>query len=134
MLFDTPQARALYENSEDPTLQKPSDVPEEFDDPWDHQALAFDYYEQAYILWLDMVDDFVEPNENLEDRYGNNPLASIVVLLKFLSPARKNERAQMDLDEKTSQLEQSTNELNKLKSTAVRRFCSLSVRFSWSCM
>ncbi|KAJ7905277.1 hypothetical protein B0H14DRAFT_2659637 [Mycena olivaceomarginata] len=87
--------RALYENSEDPTLQKPSDVPEEFDDPWDHQALAFDYYEQAYVLWLDMVDDFVEPNENLEDRY-----------------------AQMDLDEKTSQLEQSTNELNKLKSTA----------------
>ncbi|KAJ7273496.1 HEC/Ndc80p family-domain-containing protein [Mycena haematopus] len=100
-LVEACKARALYEDSEDPTLQKPSDIPEEFDDPWDHQALAFDYYDQAYILWLDMVDDFAEPNENLEDRY-----------------ARKNERAQMDLDDKTSQLEQSTIELSKLKSTA----------------
>ncbi|KAF7359545.1 hypothetical protein MSAN_01297600 [Mycena sanguinolenta] len=100
-LVEACKARALYEESGDPTLQKSSDVPEEFDDLWDHQALAFDYYDQAYILWLDMVDEFTEPNENLEDRY-----------------ARKNERAQMDLDDKTGQLEQSTIELSKLKSTA----------------
>ncbi|KAF7338476.1 putative kinetochore protein NDC80 [Mycena venus] len=100
-LVESCKARELYENSQDPTLQRPSDVPEEFDDPWDHQALAFDYYDQAYVLWLDMVDDFVEPNENLEDRY-----------------ARKNERAQVELEDKTSQLEQSTMELSKLKSTA----------------
>ncbi|KAF8212460.1 HEC/Ndc80p family-domain-containing protein [Mycena galopus ATCC 62051] len=100
-LVESCKAKALYEDSEDPTLQRPSDIPEEFDDPWDHQALAFDYYDQAYILWLDMDDDFLEPNQNLEDRY-----------------ARKNERAQMDLDDKTSQLEQATIELNKLKSTA----------------
>ncbi|KAJ6547345.1 HEC/Ndc80p family-domain-containing protein [Mycena capillaripes] len=100
-LVEACKARALYETSGDPTLQIPSDIPEEFDDPWDHQALAFDYYDQAYVLWLDMVDDFVEPNQNLEDRY-----------------ARKNEQAQMDLENKTSQLEQSTSELNKLKSTA----------------
>ncbi|KAJ6546466.1 HEC/Ndc80p family-domain-containing protein [Mycena vulgaris] len=100
-LVEACKARALYETSGDPTLQIPSGIPEEFDDPWDHQALAFDYYDQAYIIWLDMVDDFVEPNQSLEDRY-----------------ARKNERAQMDLEEKASQLEQSTVELSKLKSTA----------------
>ncbi|KAJ7752073.1 HEC/Ndc80p family-domain-containing protein [Mycena metata] len=100
-LVEACKARQLYETSGDPTLQIPSDIPEEFDDPWDHQALAFDYYDQAYTIWLDMVDDFVEPNQNLEDRY-----------------ARKNEQAQLDLDNKTRQLEQSTIELNKLKSTA----------------
>ncbi|KAJ7684970.1 HEC/Ndc80p family-domain-containing protein [Mycena polygramma] len=100
-LVEACKARALYETSGDPTLQIPSGIPEEFDDPWDHQALAFDYYDQAYVLWLDMVDDFVEPNQSLEDRY-----------------ARKNEQAQMDLEDKTSQLEQSTIELSKLKSTA----------------
>ncbi|KAJ7134966.1 HEC/Ndc80p family-domain-containing protein [Mycena crocata] len=100
-LVESCKARRLYETSSDPTLQFPSDVPEEFDDPWDHQALAFDYYETAYVLWLDMVDDFVEPNQNLEDRY-----------------AGKNERARMDLEEKTSLLEQATLELNRLKSTA----------------
>ncbi|KAJ7172695.1 HEC/Ndc80p family-domain-containing protein [Mycena filopes] len=100
-LVEACKARDLYESSGDPTLQIPSDVPEEFDDPWDHQALTFDYYDQAYTIWLDMVDDFVEPNQNLEDRY-----------------ARKNEQAQIDLEDKTRQLEQSTLELSKLKSTA----------------
>ncbi|KAJ7470543.1 HEC/Ndc80p family-domain-containing protein [Mycena latifolia] len=100
-LVEACKARASYETSGDPTLQIPSGIPEEFDDPWDYQALAFDYYEQAYMIWLDMVDDFVEPNQNLEDRY-----------------ARKNDRAQVDLEEKTNQLEQSTVELSKLKSTA----------------
>ncbi|KAJ7489921.1 HEC/Ndc80p family-domain-containing protein [Mycena galericulata] len=100
-LVESCKARDSYVVSGDPTLQITSDIPEEFDDPWDHQALAFDYHTEAYILWLDMVDDFVEPNQKLEDRY-----------------ARKNERAQMDLEEKTSQLEQSTIELSKLKSTA----------------
>jgi hypothetical protein len=60
----------LYETSGDPTLQICSDIPEEFDDPWDHQALAVDYYAQAYTIWLDNVDEFVEPNQTLEDRYG----------------------------------------------------------------
>ena len=77
---ETSKARALYETSGDPTLQISSDIPEEFDDPWDHQALAFDYYDQAYLLWLDEVDDFIEPNQNLENRYGDlsvaHPLAS----------------------------------------------------------
>ncbi|KAJ7721070.1 HEC/Ndc80p family-domain-containing protein [Mycena maculata] len=100
-LVEACKARDAYTTSGDPTLQITSDIPEEFDDPWDHQALAFDYYSEAYLIWLDMVDDFVEPNQNLEDRY-----------------ARKNEQAQMDLEEKTNQLEQFTIELSKLKSTA----------------
>jgi kinetochore protein NDC80 len=122
----------LYETSGDPTLQIPSDVPEEFDDPWDHQALAFDYYDQAYVLWLDMVDDFVEPNQSLEDRYGSMSPASLVPCSKCFT-ARKNERAQMDLEDKTSQLEQSKIELGKLKSTAVGLICALPASFSLSC-
>jgi kinetochore protein NDC80 len=64
------QMRGEYLCSGHPTLQIPSDVPAEFDDPWDHRTLAFEYYEQAYIVWLDLVDEFVEPNQKLEDRYG----------------------------------------------------------------
>ncbi|KAJ7063098.1 HEC/Ndc80p family-domain-containing protein [Mycena amicta] len=100
-LVESCKGVAAYETSGDPTLQVTSDIPEEFDDHWDHQALAFDYYDQAYGMWLDMVDDFVEPNQNLEDRY-----------------ARKNEQARADLDEKTRLLEESTSELNRLRSTA----------------
>jgi kinetochore protein NDC80 len=48
-------------------------VPEEFDDPWDHSALAFNYFEETYTLWLDLVDDFAESNQALEDRYGMLP-------------------------------------------------------------
>lgn len=59
-----------YFCSQHPTLQDPGEVPEEFDDPLDHAALAFGYFEETYTLWLDLVDDFVEPNQNLEDRYG----------------------------------------------------------------
>lgn len=64
--------RADYLSSGHPTLQIPTDVPEEFDDPLDHNALAFDYFEKAYIMWLDLVDDFVEPNQDLENRYGKH--------------------------------------------------------------
>ncbi|KAF7331687.1 putative kinetochore protein NDC80 [Mycena kentingensis (nom. inval.)] len=95
------RALEAYTTSGDPTLQDPESVPEEFEEHWDHHALAFDYYDQAYALWLDMQDDFVEPNQYLEERY-----------------ARKNEQAQVDLDEKTKTLEQGQAELKKLQSTA----------------
>ena len=45
-----------------------------------------------------------------------SPLPELCI---FFSLARKNERAQMDLQEKADQLKQSTLELSKLKSTAV---------------
>lgn len=69
-----------------PTLQIPSDIPEEFDDPCDHRALAFDYFEQAYTVWLDLIDDFVEPNQYLEDRYGRLPIHVYLLMVFQLSP------------------------------------------------
>ena len=59
-----------YCSSSDPTLQDPDNVTEEFQDPLDHRALAFDYYEKAYIIWLNHEDEFVDPNQRLEDRFG----------------------------------------------------------------
>jgi kinetochore protein NDC80 len=65
------QAKSQYSNSGHPTLQVTEDVPEEFDDPNHHYALAFQYYEQSYNLWLDGDDVFTEPSQALEERYGN---------------------------------------------------------------
>jgi kinetochore protein NDC80 len=64
------QARSNYLNSGDPSLQIPEDVPEEFDDSHHHYALAFQFYEQSYALWLDGDDTFAEPRQELEERYG----------------------------------------------------------------
>lgn len=58
-------------NSNHPTLQQPDQVPEEFEDSLDHRALAFEYYDRAYTVWLDLIDDLSEPNQYLEDRYGS---------------------------------------------------------------
>ncbi|ESK97712.1 kinetochore protein ndc80 [Moniliophthora roreri MCA 2997] len=96
-LVELCKMRENYLSSGHPTLQNTASIPEEFDDPMDHRALAFEYYEQAYTIWLDHIDDFVEPNQQLEDRY-----------------ARKNERAQQDLDDLTTQLHEAMTELKKL--------------------
>ena len=42
----------------------------------DHTALAYDFAERAYSLWLDSSDEdsrdlMVEPKQVLEERYGN---------------------------------------------------------------
>ncbi|RDB24297.1 putative kinetochore protein NDC80 [Hypsizygus marmoreus] len=100
-LVEMCKLRDLYLSSEDPTLQIPDQVPEEFDDPNHHRALAFDYFDQAYTVWLDLIDDFIEPNQYLEDRY-----------------ARKNESVQLDLETKLNQLNQLKAEFTKLKSSA----------------
>ncbi|KAK1232719.1 kinetochore-associated Ndc80 complex subunit ndc80 [Marasmius sp. AFHP31] len=86
-----------YFDSGHPTLQDPSLVPEEFDDPNHHAALALDYYQECYLMWLDHVDEFVEANQQLEERY-----------------ARKNERSQQELDSLTNQLFEAMTELKKL--------------------
>jgi len=36
----------------------------------EHQALAFQYYEHAYEMWLNELDEFVEANEDLDFRYS----------------------------------------------------------------
>lgn len=61
-------------------MQNPTEIPEEFDDPHDHKALAFNYYEEAYTVWLDLIDDFVEPNQNLENRYGESLIQQVYYL------------------------------------------------------
>ncbi|KAJ7600924.1 HEC/Ndc80p family-domain-containing protein [Mycena floridula] len=90
-----------YLESGHPSLQKVEDVPEEFDDMLHHGALAFDYYQQAYTIWLNLQDDFSEPQNALDDRY-----------------AKKNERINRDLDQVTRQLDEAQIEYNKLKSSA----------------
>jgi kinetochore protein NDC80 len=113
------QLRGHYLCNAHPTLQNPNDIPEEFDDPCDHQGLAFDYYEQAYTVWLDLIDDFVEPNQYLEDRYGLFKTLFFVVDNLYTIVARKDEGVQADLEERTNQLNQSKIEFDKLKSSAV---------------
>jgi kinetochore protein NDC80 len=114
------QLRGHYVSSGHPTLQISSDIPEEFDDPCDHRALAFDYFEQAYTVWLDLIDDFVEPNQYLEDRYGQCFLGLYFVSINLIATtARKNERVQTDLEEQTNLLVKAKAEFTKLKSSAV---------------
>lgn len=89
------QLRGHYLCSAHPTLQNPSDIPEEFEDPYDHRGLAFDYYEQAYTVWLDLIDDFVEPNQYLEDRYG--PYQNVIfVAQKLIRDCSQKEREGAD--------------------------------------
>lgn len=64
------QLRDEYFSSGHPTLQDTSRIPEEFNDSMDHQALAFQYYEHAYEMWLNELDEFVEANEDLDFRYS----------------------------------------------------------------
>lgn len=45
-------------------------VPDEFDDPMHHQALAIQYYEQAYEFYMSGEVDFSVPFQVVEDRYG----------------------------------------------------------------
>jgi len=66
--------RTEYLYSGHPTIQDPAHVPEEFDDPFDHKALAFQYHEETYTLWLDGQDDFVEWNQVMEERYRRTSL------------------------------------------------------------
>ena len=69
--------RDEYLCSGHPTLQDPAHVPEEFDDPFDHKALAFQYNEETYTLWLDLHDDFAESNQAMEERYSEYLLSSL---------------------------------------------------------
>jgi kinetochore protein NDC80 len=58
--------------SEHPTLQFSGIVPEEFDDPNHHAALAFDYFAEAYEAFFAGSDDFKEQQRKIEERYGES--------------------------------------------------------------
>ncbi|KAF5391330.1 hypothetical protein D9757_002068 [Collybiopsis confluens] len=84
-----------------PTLQDPANIAEEFYNIMDHRALAFEYYEKSYHLWLDLIDDFVEPKQLLEDRF-----------------AKKNERIQKALDLQRQQTDEAKLEYTKFTTAA----------------
>ncbi|KAF8892608.1 HEC/Ndc80p family-domain-containing protein [Infundibulicybe gibba] len=100
-LVELCKMREEYLCSGHPTIQNPETIPEEFDNPFDHQALAFQYYDETYTVWLNHVDDFVEQNQILEDRY-----------------AKKNERVQADLENVSTQLKDAQKECTRLESSA----------------
>jgi kinetochore protein NDC80 len=56
--------------SGDPSLQDPSDVPDEFELEDHHRALSFDYTVSAYEAFMDGADVFEEQDKMLEDRYS----------------------------------------------------------------
>lgn len=64
------QLRDQYITSDHPTLQVIDIIPAEFDNPAHHDALAFDFYDNCYNLWIDQIDDISEPKQRLDDRYG----------------------------------------------------------------
>ncbi|KAJ3989988.1 HEC/Ndc80p family-domain-containing protein [Lentinula detonsa] len=100
-LVEMCKMKERYSASEHATLQDPVNVPEEFQDPFHRRALAFDYYGKCYAIWLDHVDEFEEPNEQLEERY-----------------AKKNQGVQKDVEVKGQQLDEAKIECDKLTTSA----------------
>ena len=53
------------------TLQESELVPDEFDDPMQHQTIALEYFDRAYEAYLEGADaPFPDQHQILEDRYG----------------------------------------------------------------
>jgi hypothetical protein len=114
------QARLNYlESEDDPTLQIVDKIPEEFSDPIHHQALAFEYFSEAYVAFFHGADVFHEQDKALEASYGTSS-----IFLKQLPPddrieAKKNERVVGDLEDKKAQLAQGVKELDELRASKV---------------
>ena len=112
------QARVHYLETDDPTLQAVDRVPEEFHDPIHHQALAFDYFAEAYIAFFHGADAFDEQEKALEARYGGSiyPISGS----SLIPPqAKKNERVANDLEEQTERRARIKAEFEQLQSSAV---------------
>ncbi|KIK93506.1 hypothetical protein PAXRUDRAFT_828900 [Paxillus rubicundulus Ve08.2h10] len=99
-LVEMGKGRLHYLETDDPTLQVVERVPEEFHDPIHHQALAFDYFSEAYIAFFHGADVFEEQDKGLEARY-----------------LKKNERVVNDLEEQKEQLAQTKAEFDQLYSS-----------------
>ncbi|KAH7889765.1 HEC/Ndc80p family-domain-containing protein [Phlebopus sp. FC_14] len=100
-LVEMGKARLYYLEADDPTLQVTNRVPEEFHDPIHHQALAFEYFSEAYVAFFHGADVFDEQEKVLEARY-----------------AKKNERVLRDLDEQKERFAQVKTEYEQLHSSA----------------
>lgn len=113
-----------YLESGHSTLQNPADVPDEFDDPNHHQALAFEHYTEAYGFFLEGADTFEEQDQILEARYGkvclNLTIRPIILLRPPAHIAKKNESVMVDLEQQKELLHQIRTEYEKAKSAGVR--------------
>jgi kinetochore protein NDC80 len=56
-----------------PTLQYSELIPEKFEHPDHHSALAFDYFTEAYEIFCTGSDNFVDQQLKLEERYSEFP-------------------------------------------------------------
>ncbi|KAG1778539.1 HEC/Ndc80p family-domain-containing protein [Suillus placidus] len=100
-LVEMGKARLNYlESEDDPTLQIVDRIPEEFSDPIHHQALAFEYFSEAYVAFFHGADIFHEQDKALETSY-----------------AKKNERVVGDLEDKKALLAQRAKELDELRAS-----------------
>jgi len=122
-----------YLSSGDPTIQDPTNIPDEFDDILDHKALAFQYCEASYDVWMSMQDQFTEPNRILEERYS-------VYFLNFFwtktnqNPDRNNLKIQNEVEELKKKYAAKKTEYQNLKTCVVSPFStSQMTRFSLSC-
>ncbi|KAH9967890.1 HEC/Ndc80p family-domain-containing protein [Russula dissimulans] len=93
------KARLHYLESEHATLQDPDLVPEEFDDPNYHAALAFVYFSEAYEDFFAGSDNYDVHEQRLEERY-----------------AKKNVRVCANLEEQKAELAKVKAELEELQS------------------
>ncbi|TFK26419.1 hypothetical protein FA15DRAFT_654414 [Coprinopsis marcescibilis] len=100
-LVELCKLRDSYLDSGHPSVQDVQTVPEEFDEPLDHAALAFGYFEETYQEWLEMRDEFPEPNQRMEDRY-----------------AQRNNSIQMEVEEQSKRLKGDKAALEELESSA----------------
>ncbi|KAG2116506.1 HEC/Ndc80p family-domain-containing protein [Suillus discolor] len=105
-LVEMGKARLNYLQSEDdPTLQIADRIPEEFSDPIHHQALAFNYFSEAYVAFFHGADVFHEQDKELEASYGTSSIFLKAALSDDRIEAKKNERVVGDLENKKAPLE-----------------------------
>lgn len=97
----------------------------------DHQAIAFQYYEHAYEMWLNELDEFVEANEDLDFRYSKLSIFSCRDVFETTTLDKKNEKVENDLREQREKLKAAQAELKKLKSSEVGRFLQWQSLIAW---
>ncbi|KAI0742721.1 HEC/Ndc80p family-domain-containing protein [Daedaleopsis nitida] len=101
-LTELGKAHRHYPESRHPTLQDPDLIPDEFDDDNNnHLALALQYNETAYEVFLQGQDVFHEQEKLLEERY-----------------ARKDARVLVDLEQMRERLREIQFEWEQLKRSA----------------
>ncbi|TFK46418.1 hypothetical protein OE88DRAFT_1638341 [Heliocybe sulcata] len=100
-LMDMCKAKEHYLGSGDPTLQDPEIVPDQFYSEDHHTALAFQYLDSTYQLYLVGRDTYPEQDEVLEGYY-----------------TRKNAKILEELDQARAQLQVISDEYEDLRNSA----------------